>query len=58
MYSLNEIDLQNGLVKKPTMIGKMFPEKIKANNGHIYILYKDFTRAVDKRKLYQGDLPI
>ena len=56
-YSLAEIDLQNGSVKEGTKIEKLFPQEIKANNGYLYFLYKDFTNAIDKHKLYQGELP-
>jgi len=56
MYSLAEINLKNGSVKEVTKIKKLFPQKIKVNNGHLYFLYKNYTGTWDKRKLYQGEL--
>jgi hypothetical protein len=57
MYSLAEINLRSGLVKEVAKIEKLFPQKIKVNNGQLYFLYKDVNNIWDKRKLYQGELP-
>jgi hypothetical protein len=57
MYSLAEINLRDGLVKEVAKIKKLFPQKIKVNNGQLYFLYKDVNNIWDKRKLYQGELP-
>jgi hypothetical protein len=56
MYSLAEINLADGSTKEVTKIKKLFPQKIKINNGHLYFLYKDLTNSMDKRKLFQGKL--
>lgn len=58
MYSLAEINLADGSTKEVTKIKKLFLQKIKINNGHLYFLFKDLTNNMDKRKLYQGELPI
>ena len=57
MYSLTEINLRDGMVKEVTKIKKIFPQKIKVNNGQLYFLYKDLNNIWDKSKLYQGELP-
>lgn len=56
MYSLAEINLKNGLVSKVAKFEKLFPQKIRVNNGRLYFLYVDVNNVWDKRKLYQGDL--
>lgn len=56
MYSLTEIKLSNGSVREITKIKKIFPQKIKVNNNHLYFLYKDLNSNWNKRKLYQGEL--
>ncbi len=56
MYSLSEINLQDGSVKEVTKIKKLFPQKIKINNGHLYFLYKDMNNDWGIKKLYQGEL--
>ena len=57
IYSLAEINLRDGLVEEVAKIEKLFPQKIKVNNGRLYFLYKDVNNIWDKRKLYQGELP-
>ena len=56
MNLLSEINLQDGTVHELTKINKLFPQKIKVNNGHLYFLYKDLNKDWSKRKLYQGVL--
>lgn len=58
MYSLSEINLRDGSVKEVSKIKKLFPQRIKINNGYLYFLYKDLNNSWGKRKLYQGDLQV
>lgn len=57
MYSLVEINLLDGSVKEVAKIKKLFPHKIKVNNGQLYFLFKDFSNVWGRRQLYKGELP-
>ncbi len=54
--SLSEIDLKTGNLKKTTTIDKLFPTKIKINNGHLYFLYINTSNDWGKRQLFQGKI--
>jgi hypothetical protein len=43
LYSLVEINMDDGSVKEVAKIKKLFPQKIKVNNGHLYFLYNDLS---------------
>jgi len=55
-FSLAEIDLKNGSVKEVHKIEKLFPKKIKINNGYLYFLYHNVNNVWGTRMLFQGEL--
>ena len=55
--SLAEIDLQNGSVKEVHKIEKLFPAKIRINNGYLYFLYHNVNNVWGTKRLFQGELP-
>jgi len=55
-FSLTEINLQNGSVKEIHKIEKLFPSKIRVNNGYLYFLFNDVNNVWGTRKLFQGEL--
>ena len=57
LYSLAEINLHNGSIREVTTIKKIFPQRIKVNNGQLYFQYHDLNSIRDKKRLYQGELP-
>jgi len=57
IYSLAEINLKDGLLKEVAKIDKLFPQKIKVNNGQLYFLYNDVNNVWGRRQLYKGELP-
>lgn len=56
LYSLVEINLGDGSVNEVAKITKLFPQKIKVNNGHLYFLYNDLTNIWVRRRLFKGEL--
>ena len=54
--SIAAINLFDGSVKELTVITKLFPQKIKINNGKLYFLYKNMSIERDKRILHFGEL--
>lgn len=57
MYSLAEINLIDGSVKEVAKIKKLFPQKIKVNNGHLYFLYNNVNNVWGRKQLFKGELP-
>lgn len=55
-YALAEIDLQDGSVQEVTKIEKLFPQKIRVNNGHLYFLYQDLNNVWGRKKLFKGKM--
>ena len=56
IYSLAEITLFDGSVKEVTKIEKVFPKKIKVNNGKLYFIYNDLNNPKGRRQLHKGEL--
>ncbi len=55
-FSLAEINLRNGSVKEVHKIEKLFPSKIRVNNGYLYFLYNDVNNVWGTKRLFQGEL--
>ncbi len=53
---LSQINLKTGTTMPVTTIDKLFPDKIKVNNGFLYFLYIDATNEFGKRELYQSQI--
>ena len=56
MYSLDEINLLDGSVEEVSIIKKLFPQKIKVNNGRLYFLYNDVNNVWGRKQLFKGEL--
>ncbi len=55
-FVLAEINLHDGTVREITRIDKLFPTKIRVNDGYLYFLYNDLHNAWGTRQLFQGEL--
>lgn len=55
-YSINEINLHNGSLKEICKVEKLYPSKIRINNGFLYFLYNDTNNTYARKQLYQLEL--
>jgi hypothetical protein len=57
-YSVSEINLHSGSLKEVCKVEKLFPSKIRINNGYLYFIYNDLNNAYGRKQLHQLKLSI